>query len=489
MKEKIKNGILPCILIFLAVIATMNLPIIQNGDELWTFANTYKLYNGISLYNENNIIVTPLFFWIGNLIFKVLGATFFTYRIYNIILTFSLYAVVYRILKTCKIKKEIAIIITIALMFMLFVINKVGADYTVLALIYFYIGVLNLLKNIDKKANIIFQGIILFAIFMTKQNVAVYYGIALFAYLLSKPQKIKNILLLGMTTIIPVILFLGYEFAIGEFYNFINYTVLGIKEFAQNNIIVEDKLYTQTGIAIQISAILIGSIQIRDDKIKNKKDEILKILFIFSVANIMLGYPIFNLYHVSTGIIIPIIMIIYLVYNYVSNAQISEKLKNKLNISITNIIAIITIALVILAAKFLYKSHELLNSSKFSKEDPFFGGVITKEEPEYDEVINFIKQKEEDGEKVIIFDIRANLYMVPLKKNNQNYDLPMLGNWGKNGENVVLEDIKNKQNTYFLTYEETRRITTQESKKIKEYMKENFINKGTIGKYNIYYKE
>ena len=57
----------------------------------------------------------------------------------------------------------------------------------------------------------------------------------------------------------------------------------------------------------------------------------------------------------------------------------------------------------------------------------------------------------------------------------------MLGNWGKDGENRVLEDIKTKTNIYFLTYEETRNITTQESKKIKDYIKENSRNDGKIG--------
>lgn len=31
-------------------------------DELWNFANTYKIYNGYKVYKDINIIITPLFF-------------------------------------------------------------------------------------------------------------------------------------------------------------------------------------------------------------------------------------------------------------------------------------------------------------------------------------------------------------------------------------------------------------------------------------------
>ena len=80
MKEKIKEHIkkhqvlysaLLILFCFFAQIFYYNR--IEVTDELFTFANTYKLHNGINLYSQNNIIDTPLFFWIGNLFLKVFG--------------------------------------------------------------------------------------------------------------------------------------------------------------------------------------------------------------------------------------------------------------------------------------------------------------------------------------------------------------------------------------------------------------------------------
>lgn len=489
MVKNNKKDIIFYIFIAIATIATMSLPYISNGDELWTFANTYKLYNGVSLYNANNIIVTPLFFWIGNLFFKILGATFFTYKIYNIVLIFLLYIGLYKLLKECKIKQEIAIIVTILIMFADKIINVIGANYTILALIFFIIGVTNLVKNRNDKINLVFQGIIIFLIFLTKQNIAVYYSLALFAYILTKPNKIKNLFILGLSVIIPTAVFLGYELYIGELYNFINYAFLGIGEFAQNNIIVEGYTYTQIEIGFQIVSIILGISQIIENKKKNKKDEILIILLMFGIANIMLGYPIFNLYHVSTGILIPSVLVSYVLYQYAKNIKIDEESKKIIDSIINKVIIALGIVLLILGGIYVLNLNKvLINNKQYSKGHPFYGGIISKDESEYDEVMKFIQDKKQEGYNILIFDIRANFYMVPLGENNKDYDLPMLGNWGKNGEERILEDVKSKTNTYFLTYEETRNITTQESKKIKTYIKENSKNEGKIGKYDIYYK-
>lgn len=489
IKKNIKN-IIGYVLILLATIATLRIPYIVNGDELWTFANTYKLYNGISLYNENNIIVTPLFFWIGNVFFKVLGPTFFTYKIYNVILIWSLYVGTNNLLKNCNIKPKISLILTLVFMLIYRILTGVGANYTTLTLVLLVIGVNNLVKNKDKKVNILFQGIITFLILMTKQNIGIYYLMALSVYIFTKQDKIKNIFKLGTTIVIPGLIFLGYMYCTGELYNFINYAFLGIGEFAQNNIIVEGYTPTLILISVQIVTFILAISQILENKKKNKKDEILKILLIFSVANLLLAYPIFNLYHVTTGSIIVSIMLAYILYGYISKRELDKEEKIIVDNIIRNIIILLTVVIVILLGDYIIKLNKAFNEieSKFTKQDPFFGGIISQEEPEYDEVMQFIIDKENEGSKVIIFDVRANLYMVPLNKNNQNYDLPMLGNWGKNGEDNLLEDVKQRNDTYFLIYKETKSITTQESTKIKEYIKENSRYDGKIGKYEIYYK-
>ena len=195
MKKNIKSNILVGILITLAIIGTSNFLYIGNNDEFWTFANTYKLYNGISLYNENNVIHMPLFFWTGSLVFKIFGANFLVYRIYHLVIMFILYLAIYKLFINLNIKKEISILMIAILSILFRSVNTAGGSYTTLALAMFVLGVSNLIKAQNKNTNIIFQGIIAFLIFITKQNVGVYYILGLIIYLMSCKNRIKILLL------------------------------------------------------------------------------------------------------------------------------------------------------------------------------------------------------------------------------------------------------------------------------------------------------
>lgn len=75
MKEKFKNLKIDILvfIIFLIPIATivLNSPIII-GDEIWNFQNVMKLSRGLELYKDCNVIVTPMFFYIGKIFLKVI---------------------------------------------------------------------------------------------------------------------------------------------------------------------------------------------------------------------------------------------------------------------------------------------------------------------------------------------------------------------------------------------------------------------------------
>ena len=76
------DNIFAIILFFLSIFGITINVFITNSDELWNFQNIYKMYNGFQIYKDANVIVTPLFFWIGEFLFKILGANFFIFRVY-----------------------------------------------------------------------------------------------------------------------------------------------------------------------------------------------------------------------------------------------------------------------------------------------------------------------------------------------------------------------------------------------------------------------
>ena len=108
MKRVIKwvrkhDNLVVCFIILLSIVGiSLNVKIIAS-DELWNFQNIYKLYNGFEIYKDANIITTPLFFYVGNLLFKLMGANFFTFSVYNIIIDIILFLSTYILCKKLKI--------------------------------------------------------------------------------------------------------------------------------------------------------------------------------------------------------------------------------------------------------------------------------------------------------------------------------------------------------------------------------------------------
>ena len=104
--------------------------------------------------------------------------------------------------------------------------------------------------------------------------------------------------------------------------------------------------------------------------------------------------------------------------------------------------------------------------------DPFYGALLTPGSFEKIEKIDdYIEKKNKEGIKVIIFSPEADMYLVPLRQNNVDFELVVLGNWGYHGEDRVLNKIKQLESTYILVTQE--KVYDQESLKIRKYIKEN----------------
>lgn len=153
-------------------------------DELWNFQNVLKMCNGFKIYNDSNVIVTPLFFYIEFIILKLLGTNIFTFRITNLLIILPFFYFIYKILKNIKVEKCISMLI-LALIFnntFLFLISN-GPNYNNLALLFFMIGLYYYTSN--KNSNFK-QGFICFLIFFTKQTTGIFYILAIIIYELYK---------------------------------------------------------------------------------------------------------------------------------------------------------------------------------------------------------------------------------------------------------------------------------------------------------------
>ena len=121
------------------------------GDEFWNFQNIYKMYNGAIIYKEANVIITPLFFEIGDLLFHLLGANIFTFRLYNVIIYTFKIILLFVIFRKFDITKKL-IVLYISL-FLTFEISYIGcgANYNQLAIVFALMRYFNIYYLLSKK--------------------------------------------------------------------------------------------------------------------------------------------------------------------------------------------------------------------------------------------------------------------------------------------------------------------------------------------------
>lgn len=482
-KIKRKDNIAIFILFFLISLGICLNISLEANDEIWNFQNVYKMYNGFKIYEEINVIITPFFFWVSEAIFYIFCANLFVFRVSHCFIMAILFLITYKILKKLNVPKTLSVL-TILLIALqeFFLLIRTSFNYNNMALLFFVIGIYYLINEKTRK-NVYIQAIITVLILLTKQNMGIYYLLGNMIYLsISKnvvKDKIKEIVRYMSIILLIGIVFILYLIIDNNLYNFINYTLGGILEFANENLNFDfSSIVFMLGIMlinIGLSAILLNK-----TIFSAKQKENIKILLIFSMALSIVCYPIFNWTHVIIGTYLMIINIVYMIYTLFEDfeKQIQKILK------IVN--GIIILLMIVFSVFNMYMWINTITSDEYpySWENPFFGGVIGKEEYEKSEKV--IKYIENNDKRVIVFSNKAALYMIPLGRNNGDFDLPFKGNLGIKGEKGLIEKVNDMENVQFLIFKEEDENIYQETTKVKEYIKSTKKYVGEIEGFEIY---
>lgn len=446
-------------------------------DELWNFSNVYKMANGYKIYQECNVIVTPLFFYIGTFIFKIIGANFFGFRIYSILINSFLFTSIYTLFKSANINKKRSFIYSLIVLIILNESVFWGANYNNLAIAFSIFGITLFIKN----KNAFWQGIIIFFVFMSKQNIGVYYAIGITIARLFKQKNIKKTIIetsiSGVVACGLVALFLSYLHLTGNLYSFIDLTVMGLSEFAVQNIYAT--IANIGSIVFQVTIIICALVVTINKKIplSDENRDSLKSLICFSIPILMVEYPIFNLAHLALANMLILITYLVLLEEMMFKDFLTKKQKN-----IISIILLMAIFLAISVSKVI---GYIFVNFETDRNSPYYGTKIDNETRDSMNIVcDYIKRNNEDDKRTVIVSYKANLYLNILKQSNNKFDLPFYGNMGKDGEDGLISEIDEMKNTYILISRDKQLI--QESEKIINYIKNNFELVGKIDEFDIY---
>ena len=461
------------------------------NDSLWNFSNIYKMTKGYEIYKDLNVIITPLYFCIGQLIFEVFGANYLIYYIYqNILIYVMLFFLIYKLFKKININKVNSMLYTIIISIITIVILP-EASYNMLAIFFVLLGTYNLInkKNSNLFTNII-QGIIVFLVFLTKQNIGVLYFIAIIiAQILTQKNKkilIKNLLEQTLTQIVLTVMFAAYMYINGNLYYFINFAFLGISEFANKNLHINMQEIIINLFTLSLAILTIILTYIKRMPFKDEEKINLKILAVISIFMIFIVYPLINVAHTVIANIIFMIMMSYLLDVMIVKEILDSKKANKVK-KIILLMLIIVMFIISIYNKCLWFKEIYSDNYYFSEQNPYYGVLAEKEiVDEINQICNYIKEQNKNNIDVKVISCYANLYMNILEKNNKILDLPFYGNMGVEGEDGLIEKIRNMHNTKILVITNIEEKHGQESEKIINYVKENYEYEGNICRFSIF---
>ena len=81
------DNIFVIILILFSILGMTYNVYFMNSDESYNFLNTYKMAEGLMIYKDSNVIITPLFFYVAEIFLRIFGENIFVFRTLNLIIS------------------------------------------------------------------------------------------------------------------------------------------------------------------------------------------------------------------------------------------------------------------------------------------------------------------------------------------------------------------------------------------------------------------
>lgn len=487
----------------------------SNLDFFWNYNFGLQISNGVLPYTGFNIVITPLLSFITGGVLKLFGRSIVIYIILLSLLKTSLIFIFSKV-SSSLIEKRSEIekfkVFMLSFLGIHLLIYNFFFEYNYFAILFLllilYLEIKLYRKNEEDYKLHFLIGICASLSLLSKQSIGlvILIFIILKILLFDKEKKAKKILFRLLGGIVPLIIFLIYLLYTKSLNSFIDYCILGLNDFKDN--------YTSYGKFINQlfrynsdegiymffhywRAYLFPLIMIyfcyklyKQFKSKNKLYPYTYVLVLFySVASFSCFYPICDLTHILPGILPISILILNSLYDKITGIKVNRILKKVF------IIWGISLLFIFYLNPFVNYISCLTNNNKDyvvldSKYQNISSIVMSKNLLNItDNLISFEKNMNTKGIKVIVLFQDAVLYHLPQNKYYKDFDLFMRGNFGKNGENRLINEIKNQKDTIYLVikddilkYENINQMPIN----VINYVKNNLKKEGEIFIYDIY---
>lgn len=499
MKEKIKKYLVPfifIIIIFLLFFSNVIKEYPTDLDELWNYNTARCIKNGLIPYTQISMITTPLLPTIVAIILKITVDQLLVFRILHALLVSAILFITYKIFRRCKIGQIGSLILSGISASILY--NTTALDYNYFALfITLIIEYLELKTIDDNKDRNILLGLLAGLSILTKQTVGMF--ICMYVQLTpliidksDKKIKIKMLVkrIIGAAT--PCIAFIIYLLVTNSFMDFINYAILGIKTF--NNSVsyfetLKIAIHSEIFVLVMLPIMLLVQItaMIFDKKLRYNKKQ--WILILSSIPLLIVLYPICDYIHYIIGTYILLVSSLNFLYYFL------KKCYDKINIKVKDYV-LLSIKMFIILIMFFYAARIIVENINEYKENYQEKNIINHYEnlpvSNRQKEINLTLKKliENNANKnIILADSDACAYTIPFDNYKKNYDMFLKGNIGKDGEDGIIEEIKNSSNTIYILKNRELPLNWQAPVNAINYIRENSEYVGDLDIFEIYYKE
>lgn len=437
MLDKRYKSLILIIFLFLLFLL-FNLTLLPtNLDEIWNYGFSHNLYSGLIPYKDFNMIITPFYPFIMSLGFHIFGSSMLVFHIEHAIILICLCVLLFLL-----IDKKAWFIVAL----MLFPVNVSFPSYNIF--LYFLLVLIIYLEK-EKKSDYLI-GFLLGLCVLTKHSV----GLCLLLPSLYYIKDLKKVGRRFLGFIVPLFVFIIYLIITKSIIPFIDLCILGLFDFASENGKAFNIYFLLFIIMIGITMYFI---------VKDRKN--LVNYYVLAFYSIMI--PLFDIYHFMVAFLAFLILIL------------SKVKKDIIKPGLFGISIILFATVLLMDSRFKSKIIYPNNIKHFEYRFIDYDSIL------FTNKVNDYIKKNSDREFVFL---NSNGYYFRLINDMKiSYiDLINAGNFGYNGSDKLLKEIKKRKNSIFLVDKSELSPIKQSDKQALNYVIDNGKKIGNIDFFDIY---